>query len=720
MKNIKLSQRQKNIIKMLPSKKELPITVNNIANSLDLSSRTVQRDLVDIEKFLEENYFELIKKPGIGLIMNESKEELSYLYELLDMIDSHKRFDREKRVNFILSRLLSSNQAIKYQAFTMYLNISEKTLLDDLSNIEEWLSSYDIDLLRKKGEGISIKGAENDIRKAQADLIYQNLDEDSRLELLRDINEQEKLNLINENNILNLIDREIINRTRLALNEAFNSLNISISDNSYIGLVVHISLAIERLKLDEEIEINPVIKEDIESTQEYIYAQKIVVYLEKEFKIKFPVTETSYIAMHIKGANIIAKGQDLPNMDDILQAHIISKALIDKMEEVFALVLDDDKRLENDLIAHLSPALTRLKHDLNIRNPILKEIKTNYSEIYDNLTAIVPEVLDKYCKLDNDQRIPEDEIGYIAIHFITSIERRIIERTNINIVTVCPTGYGTSRLLATYLSNNIKNINIIGNASIMDLSKKYLKDNNIDLIISTVNLDNIIPIKDEFDTPLIEVSAIVSENDLSLINREINKISRNKYYNKDLYEKVNQKPETSTLQVPDPMDTINDLKFAQYIYWTCIQLYNLQKHVCFFDIDLEDNLEKKVSELISDGEKEALIIENALTKRNQISSTFFDEFKLHLLHASCLIEHPKLSFGRLNNKCELVIVMLTTIDKPKEINDLFSNISSLIIEDENFINLLREYRIDELNNIVNDEIVKIINKRIQRRKNDES
>ena len=113
MKDIKLSQRQKNIIRMLPSKDAEPITVKTIASRLNLSSRTVQRDLVDIEKFLEDNYFQLIKKPGIGLIMNESREDLDYLHELLDLVDSHKRFDRDKRVNFILSRLLSSNQAIK-------------------------------------------------------------------------------------------------------------------------------------------------------------------------------------------------------------------------------------------------------------------------------------------------------------------------------------------------------------------------------------------------------------------------------------------------------------------------------------------------------------------------------------------------------------------------------------------------------------------------------
>lgn len=720
MKNIKLSQRQKNIIKMLPDKEKQPITINDIAKSMNLSSRTVQRDLIDIEQFLQYNHFELIKKPGMGLIMNESREGLAYLYELLNMIDSHKHYDREKRINFILSRLLSSNQAIKYQAFTAYLNISEKTLVDDLLYIEKWLNTYSIKLVRKKGEGITISGDEKFIRKAQADLIYQNLNEDSRLELLRDINEQAKIDLISENNILNMIDRDIIDKTRIALNESFNSLNISISDNSYIGLVVHISLAIERLKLDEEIEISPIIKRDLEATQEYMYAERIVEYLEKQFNQKIPVTEVSYIAMHIKGANIIARGQDMPNMDDILQAHFISKALIDEMNNIFNLNLNDDKRLESDLIAHLSPALTRLKHNLNIRNPILNDIKNNYSEIYYSLSSIVPNILCKYYNLPEDKAIPEDEIGYIAIHFISSIESKIIERSRINILTVCPTGYGTSRLLATNLVNNINNINVVGNASIMKLNNAYLNENKVDLVISTVNLENIIHANEEIKTPIIEVSAIISENDIAQINHKINKISREKYYEQHIGKTFEVNERQNNKNISNISELTVDLHLAKDIYSTSINLFKIFDNIKYFNTCIEENLEKNVAQIVATTKEEAKIIEKALVARNKISSTFFPEYNLHLLHATCSIEIPKLAFGKLINNDEIIIVMLNNLNNPKYITELFGNISSRIVDSSDLINMINNFRTDEINNVINNEILNIINNKITRGKNNES
>lgn len=309
MKQPKLSQRQKNIIHIISDSDKEYITVKDIADNLDISTRTVQRDLVGIEEFLFENDFDLIKKPGKGLMLNENKQAINYLYELLDMIDSSKQYEKTERVNFILSRLLTSKQAIKYFAFSVYLDISEKTLSEDLNFIERWLSIYDIKLIRKRGEGISIQGEERAIRKAQARLINEVLNDDKKLEILRGINDDTKVDFIRQNDVLSMIDRNIMEKTKNALNNVFAKLNISLSDNSYIGLLVHISLAIERLKQNKKLDYSENIINNLKDSKEYIFAEKIIEELEKEFEIEIPEFEVYYVAMHIKGAKIIGENQ---------------------------------------------------------------------------------------------------------------------------------------------------------------------------------------------------------------------------------------------------------------------------------------------------------------------------------------------------------------------------------------------------------------------------
>ena len=68
MKKMKLTERQKNIILMLLEDTSQAITTSKIADRLNLSSRTVKRDITMVEKWFSINDFKLIKKPGVGLI----------------------------------------------------------------------------------------------------------------------------------------------------------------------------------------------------------------------------------------------------------------------------------------------------------------------------------------------------------------------------------------------------------------------------------------------------------------------------------------------------------------------------------------------------------------------------------------------------------------------------------------------------------------------------
>ena len=75
MKKNALTLRQKKIIEILTSPNNTDfITISNIAEKLGLSNRTVLRDMPNVEKWLYENDFNFIKKPWVGIIIDESLE----------------------------------------------------------------------------------------------------------------------------------------------------------------------------------------------------------------------------------------------------------------------------------------------------------------------------------------------------------------------------------------------------------------------------------------------------------------------------------------------------------------------------------------------------------------------------------------------------------------------------------------------------------------------
>ena len=707
MKAYNLSQRQKNIIHIIGDNKDDYITVNDIAKKIGVSTRTVQRDLPLIEDFLYENDFSLTKKPGQGLILNESRESIAYLYELLEMVDSSKQYERVERVNFILSRLLTSKQAIKYFVFTLYLKISEKTLVEDLDIIEKWLSVYDIKLIRKRGVGVSIEGREKAIRKAQAKLINDMLDDDKKIEILRDIYDDVKVTLIRENDILSMIDLDIINRTKKSLDKTFARLKISISDNSYFSLLVHISLSIERLRQDKKIDFNEDLVENLKSSQDYELAKEIIGDLEEEFDIEIPDFEIYFVAMHIKGTKITDDKNENFDINEASQSLNITKKLIEKMDKLYRLNLKDDLRLESDLRAHIMPALTRLKYRLAIKNPILDEIRDKYGQIYESLKEIGPDIIRDEGKLPSHTQIPDDEIGYIAIHFITAIESKISQNVGVNILTVCPTGYGTSRLLATKIKNRFSNANIVNNASIMNLNREFLEENDVDLIVSTVKINSLMEEGDISDFAYIEMPALADEDDYLKLTTKLREISRKKYYNGG-----NVKKSFSEISSKEIGESKIDL--GQKIFEISTNLNNLYENTKYFYLEKKDDPYKKASKLVSDDRLEGETIFEAIVERNKLNPTYYEEFNLYLIHAKCEINRPKLGFGKIEDSHDIVIVMISSLDEKDEIIKFFSEISEKIVSDDAFLRALRTLNQNKIDRNLREIIYNIIRENIEK------
>lgn len=705
MKSHNLSQRQKNIIHIIGDKRDDFITVGDIAKKIDVSTRTVQRDLSIIEEFLYENDFSLIKKPGQGLYLNETSQSIAYLYELLEMVDSSKHYERVERVNFILSRLLTTKEPIKYFVFTFYLNISEKTLTEDLMVVEKRLCLYDIRLVRKRGVGLSIEGREKSIRRAQAKLINEVLNDDKKIEILRDIYDESKVDLIRQNDILSMLDIEIINRTKKSLDKTFKRLNISLSDNSYISLLVHISLAIERLKQDNKIDFNEKLVKNLRMSQDYIFAQQIIEDLEEEFGLEIPDIEIYFVAMHIKGTKILDDNNEKFDIKDTSQAISITRKLIGEMARAYKLNLEEDLRLENDLRAHILPALSRLSYRLAIKNPILEEIKEKYKEIFTSLKKIAPQIIRAEAKLSDDIPIPDDEIGYIAIHFINAIEARISKDVKVNILTVCPTGYGTSRLIATKLENRFSNINIVNNASIMKLNRDFLEENKVDLIVSTIKIDSLMEDKQIKDYAYIEMPALADEDNYLDLANKLREISRKKYY-----QAGKNKQEKAIKNIKEVKE--EKLSLAKNIFDISVSLGKIYENTKYFSLDYGEDIFRRSADLVGDDPSEKEKILQAIKQRNELNPTYFEEFNLHLLHAKCQINRPKLGFGRVKASEDTIVIMISREDEKDEIIRFFSDISSKIVEDDDFLRALRFLDQDQIGLSLKEIIYKIIKENI--------
>ena len=695
----KITSRQKNIIQMIAeNNSDKAITIGQIANRLDLSTRTVLRDMSSIEEWLDQNDFKFIKKPGIGLILDESLENKKYIIELLNEEKVVREYSKKERKNLILSKLLTAKEPLKSYYFLKLLKVSEGTLNNDFMAVSDWLAGFNIQLIRKQGLGCYLEGNEKDFRNAYINLIYESYEEKDILDMVRNIGKNIKPNstveFSSEDRLLNLIDKSIIKKVETTLTKEIKELNLNLSDSSYIGLVVHISLAIQRIKNGEKIVMDSEILDELKMLEQFKFAQKIGSSIASEFKIDMPLDEIGYITMHIKGSKLrLSNRNNTFELDDI-DIMSITKKLIKLAEVEFNILLEKDERLLNDLMNHLGPSLCRMKMDMIIRNPILEQIKAEYNEIFKGVEKIIVFIKD----LMDIKEIPESEIAYLAMHFASAIERNLLIETNINTVISCPTGIGTSRFLQTKLEKKYPNLTVLETISSLKIDENYLKNKNVDLIISTVELST--------NVDYISISPFLNYDDEKIIKKEILRIAREKA-TKPKKEQVVVEDNNSTSQEDmfklmiigkEGIEYLQDIKYIENA-----KCSNLQE------------LTKLSSDIFGVTEKHKEIIDKDLQRRVKISSPYVEEIDMMLLHCSTEgIDTIKSAVIRLdeeisldnNQKCRYVFLMLIPVDAKDYQREILSSISKKLIEDKEFVNHIKfsnkEIVSEKINNIILD------------------
>ncbi|WP_294399148.1 BglG family transcription antiterminator [uncultured Clostridium sp.] len=686
MKKKKLMSRQKQIIQILTkSTNKNPITISTIAEILNVSSRTVLREMPKIEEWLDENGFNFIKKPGVGLIIDESLENQQLILELLEVENVQKEYSKEERKRIILSELLIAKEPLKLFYFTNQLKVSEGTLSNDLDGIEDWLRAFDIKLIRRQGVGIYLEGNEKNYRKVLSDILYRTLEEKELIKLLKkSLNSPSSENSIEfsiENRMLNFIDRTIIKGIEKIVSELEEKFNFKLIDSDYIGLVVHISLAVQRIKNGEKISMDKSSLSELEILPEFAVATEITEKLEKVFTIEIPKDEIGYITMHLKGArlrlNKVENDIDLDNLD-IKQ---ISNYIITEVENDFNIEIINKQKLSKDIYNHLVPAISRMSMKLNIRNPLLENIKEQYSEIYHSCENAC-EILKKITKID---KIPESEVAYIAMHIAAAIEENL-KNENLSVVIACPTGVGTSKLLGVNIKKEFPNLDIKNSISVINIDTKKLKDDGIDFIISTVDLD--------VDYRYICLNPMFLQKDKIKLKEFIHRYSKQRITKKIIKKELKCDK--------DKIKNITNLgtEIISILEEVRVREINNVKTV--------NDLIGIASSVFAENVNHAKEIKKLLLEREEKSSTYLNGFNMMLLHCKDKkITSCKFGVIRLNEKLiedgkEINFAIISLIPEKNtqtQIN-IMSHINGEIIERESLRNSIMKISEEELTSII--------------------
>ncbi|WP_251861745.1 BglG family transcription antiterminator [Clostridium sp. Marseille-Q2269] len=491
-----------------------PITGEYLSKVVGVSSRTIRNDIKLLNKELKTEEIEITSTPRIGYSVNPyNNNTFKVLKKYTEGTKDNIAILPEDRVFYIIKRLLDTSKFITLEQLSNELYVSKSTVDNDIDKVEKWVKKNNLELIKRPNYGIKIHGDEMQFRYSISDYFMSICD----TKYIEDI-----LNM-NVDKIRNII---------LDMDEI---TSLKLSDVAFNNLIIHIAIAIKRIKEGKDISLPPTEITNLKGKKEYEMAEKIVNTLEKEFCISIPHGEKAYITIHLLGIKAL-KDEEL-NMEE-LEAVIGSNLLkiiydmLTKLEEVYKINFSKDEKLIYGLVLHLKPAVNRVKYNMNLRNPLLNEIKEEYPRAFE-MGVVASKVLEHNINL----KINEDEIGYIAMHIGASLERKkdIGKKTIKKVAIICSTGIGTAQLLASKIRNTFPNIIITGIHPSYKIEEVLLK--KPDLILSTI------PIKVN-NVPVIYVSSLLGKKDLQKIRDVIEdsekvseKIKLYDLFHKDLYIK---------------------------------------------------------------------------------------------------------------------------------------------------------------------------------------
>lgn len=499
-----LTKRQKKLLQLMISDEDYK-TIDFYSQRMEVSERTLHNDLKSVEGYLKERSVILHKKPGVGIkVQAQQDTKLSLLHGLDLKREDADPLSTKIRKMKIISQLLYSKQATSLQKLSDEFMVSKTSIVKDLDKIEEWLSDYDLKLVKNR-EGTTIKGSEGNIRKAIAgvisDLLNLNLTKEYEL------NTKSRMDSATFSGLSNLFQDVEVKQVENIIEDAEKQLQYKISDTYYINLVTHILILIKRIRSNNSLFLQNLHFQDkrLHALETYSVAKQIADSLSNHFEIEVPESEISYINQYLMCSGIESEMSStnielfINNLDENL------KSLVDEMLNISTRVmnidLNNDKELYLGLLMHIKPMINRLKYSIDIKNPLLEDIKTQHSATF-GMTWLVCSVIEQRLGV----KVSEDEIGYVTLHFQAAIERCVSSK---KVIVVCPGGIGTSQLIANRIRRFIPQIEVVDVVSLSKLNSMRLSD--VDFIISTV------PLKLDLK-PVIIISSLVNQTDIKNIN----------------------------------------------------------------------------------------------------------------------------------------------------------------------------------------------------------
>ena len=659
-----------------------PVNKQDIADDIGVSKRTVQREFEYLELCIKKYGLKLENHKGKGVEIKGNPETIEKLREDLGDQQYPDAADRDGRRRRLLFELLRDRTPHKLFYYSQMLGVSEATAGNDMDALYPWLEESRLGIVKRPGYGVILEGDERDYRDAMRRFIEETAgqsDAYSSGDITGEIFAEALLDAA-DSGIYSLLEGDTVRRVDKVLRGLNEPKILQLADSAYAGLVIHISIVIERLQQGAALKSVPPEMGNLEFWDDYDLAVRILEAMEKAFEISIPRGELSYVLLHIRGAKMAYTGEEQEFPADLGDDRLLP--MIDRMIDVYnkdiANELKEDEEFLRGLLVHLRPVLVRLSTGLRIHNPILEDIKEEYADIFEACRRAAQVITE-----ETGYEVNEEEVGFLAMHFGAAQERvrenkQYTRKVNIGIV--CASGFGVARLMMTRLKDKLGDKAILKAYGKGEINKYVIT--GTDFFVSTMNLD-------QLPVDYLQVSPLIPPKDLYKIEYKLEDYS---HIRRDTTETPFNR------RLDEAYFLIREIKsiIRRYKRMETSETIRFRELLQFMTMQVTDSLHA------------AAALRDGIEERERLNSQIFQELGIALLHCrSGAVREPVFISctprGTGNFKdpyfkgIRAALLMVMPVDDDRKMHmEVLGSISGSMVTNPYFLKTIKTGREDEI------------------------
>ncbi|NSP64185.1 PTS sugar transporter subunit IIA [Enterococcus faecalis] len=447
------------------------------SKKLSVSTKTVFQDLETLRLFIQPYSVEIERLPSLGIhLSGEHSAKSNFLKELESELSQDQLSPVNRRVKIIQSVFFEEDNPTLESLAEQYL-VSKPSLYNDLKIIYEIIVSNGIEII-SNNDGLTSQGAENEIQLAIKQLVthFSNLIEE------KSVNAK----------LYHFFEKQLVDIVSKILHKNFRELTENVSDYYMESLLTTLLVQCRRIQMGYHVEgEDDYLFSSIRYMETFVVANDMSERLSQETVLNFSEADKDYLSRQLFAHRVTTevKASDEKYVDLVYR-------LISRMSKIEKIDLTQDEHLFNSLLYHIPAMILRLKRGIHIENPLLENIRDQYSELFSIVWYALVIVEQQYNVILND-----DEISFILIHFQIALDR---QSKASNIVIICQYGMSSAQFIYSKVR---KFIPAHDNVEISTLERFNKSDKeNIDLIISSIDIP-------QSKTPFVKVTPLVSNQD---------------------------------------------------------------------------------------------------------------------------------------------------------------------------------------------------------------